>query len=237
MFEDSTFESTGRIHTRSRAWMIAALAFNSSILLTMVLIPLIAPEALPPAALAFLMEAPVPPSAPTPLAHPLAQTPSTTPTTTDPFQAPRVIPPTIPNSNAPEPPTIAGYFPPDPNAVVGGVPSTTPFNRSEALRVVAPENKAPVHLSSSAEEALLIRKTMPVYPPIAKAARVEGMVALMATISKSGTIENLRVVSGPPLLRQAAIDAVATWLYKPYVLDNQPVEVQTTVNVNFTLSR
>jgi protein TonB len=67
--------------------------------------------------------------------------------------------------------------------------------------------------------------------------RVEGTVVLAATISKAGTIENLRIVGGPPVLRQAAIDAVQTWLYRPYLLDGEPVEVETTVNVIFTLSR
>jgi protein TonB len=62
-------------------------------------------------------------------------------------------------------------------------------------------------------------------------------VALAATISKTGTIENLRVTGGPPMLQRAALDAVSTWLYRPYLLDGQPVEVETTVNVIFTLGR
>jgi protein TonB len=86
-------------------------------------------------------------------------------------------------------------------------------------------------------EGLLINKTPPIYPRIAIAVRSEGTVVLQATISKSGTIENLRVVSGPPMLQQAAIDAVQTWRYKPYLLGGEPVEVETTVNVIFTLGR
>jgi protein TonB len=73
------------------------------------------------------------------------------------------------------------------------------------------------------------------YPPIAKAARVSGTVVLQATISKTGAIENLTVTSGPAMLQQAALDAVRTWRYRPYLLNNEPVEVQTTVNVIFTL--
>jgi len=69
------------------------------------------------------------------------------------------------------------------------------------------------------------------------AMRVEGTVVLAATISKSGTIENLHATSGPALLQQAALDAVKTWRYRPYLLDGQPVEVETTVNVIFTLGR
>jgi protein TonB len=86
-------------------------------------------------------------------------------------------------------------------------------------------------------EGLLIRKTIPVYPPIAKASRTQGTVVLQANISRNGTIENLRVVSGSPMLQQAAIDAVKTWLYRPYLLSGEPVEVETTVNVVFTLQQ
>jgi len=64
---------------------------------------------------------------------------------------------------------------------------------------------------------------------------VSGTVVIQATISKAGTIDNLRVVSGPTMLRQAALDAVKTWRYKPYMLDGEPVDVETTVSVNFTL--
>jgi len=76
---------------------------------------------------------------------------------------------------------------------------------------------------------------VPQYPAIAKAARIQGTVVLQATISKTGEIENLRVVSGPPMLQQSAMDAVRTWRYRPYLLNNEPVEVDTTVNVIFNL--
>jgi protein TonB len=82
---------------------------------------------------------------------------------------------------------------------------------------------------------MLLQKTPPIYPPIAKAARVSGTVVLQAKISKSGQIEDLHVVTGPAMLQQAAIDAVKTWRYRPYLLNNDPVEVETTVNVIFTL--
>jgi len=82
---------------------------------------------------------------------------------------------------------------------------------------------------------MLLQKTVPLYPPIAKAARVSGTVVLQATISKTGTIENLRVISGPAMLQQAAMDAVKSWRYRPYLLNGDPVEVETTVNVVFTL--
>jgi len=80
-----------------------------------------------------------------------------------------------------------------------------------------------------------VSQTRPQYPAFARTARVDGTVVLHATISKAGTIENVSVISGPPMLRQAAIDAVKMWRYKPYLLDNEPVEVETTVNVIFVL--
>jgi protein TonB len=81
----------------------------------------------------------------------------------------------------------------------------------------------------------LVEKQDPVYPAIARAAHIQGTVILSATISRTGTIENLTVVSGSAMLAQAAIDAVRNWRYRPYLLNGSPVAVQTTVNVTFTL--
>jgi TonB family protein len=92
-----------------------------------------------------------------------------------------------------------------------------------------------VTLSADVTAGLLLNKTPPVYPPEAKAARVSGTVVLEGIISKTGSIENLRVISGPDMLRQAALDAVKTWRYKPYLLKGEPFEVVTTINVIFTL--
>jgi protein TonB len=92
-----------------------------------------------------------------------------------------------------------------------------------------------VTISSGVAQGMLVQRTTPVYPPIAKTARVAGTVVLEATISKNGMVEGLRVVSGPEMLRQSAVDAVRTWRYKPYKLNNEPVEVETTVNVVFSL--
>jgi protein TonB len=92
-----------------------------------------------------------------------------------------------------------------------------------------------VKISSGVMQGMLLLKTSPLYPPIARAARVQGTVVLQATISKTGSIENLHVVSGPAMLQQAALDAVKSWRYKPYLLNNEPVEVETQVNVIFTL--
>ena len=83
---------------------------------------------------------------------------------------------------------------------------------------------------------MAISQPQPVYPAVAKAAHVQGVVVLRAVISKQGTIEDLNVISGPPLLVASAIDAVKNWTYRPYILNGEPTEVLTTINVNFTFS-
>ena len=92
-------------------------------------------------------------------------------------------------------------------------------------------------MAATCRPANLISQPKPVYPPLAKAARVQGTVKFQATISKEGTIQNLQLVSGPPLLVQAAMQAVQQWEYKPTLLNGEPVEVITTIDVNFTLSQ
>jgi periplasmic protein TonB len=86
-------------------------------------------------------------------------------------------------------------------------------------------------------EGMVLQRIVPRYPPIALASRTQGTVVLQAVISKTGTIENLRVISGSPLLQRAAIDAVSQWRYRPYLLNGQPVDVETTINVVFSLSQ
>jgi protein TonB len=90
-----------------------------------------------------------------------------------------------------------------------------------------------VNISAGIAVGLLTKKTAPVYPAIARNAHVSGTVVIQATISRTGSVENLRVVSGPTMLRQSAQDAVKTWRFRPYLLDGEPVEVETTVNVTF----
>jgi len=90
--------------------------------------------------------------------------------------------------------------------------------------------------TSSMLEGSLIRRVQPVYPPLARSARIQGSVVLSALISKVGTIENLHALSGPPMLVPAAIDAVSQWRYRPYILNSEPIEVETQITVNFYLA-
>ena len=238
MFEDSTFESTGRIRTRSRGWMVATFLFNGSILLTLILIPLIYPEALPRQMMGILLEAPPPPPPP--------QQPPPQPRPAQAFHgvpemdrgqliAPRQIPNNIARVTEPEAPAPFNFSSMDvgPDSAAG---ANEAFHGQRHPAVAPAAPKGPIRLPSTIVAGLIVEKTIPVYPLIAKAARVEGTVILQATISASGTIENLRVVSGHPMLQQAAMDAVRNWRYRPYLLNGQPVEVETTVNVIFTLS-
>jgi len=93
----------------------------------------------------------------------------------------------------------------------------------------------PVRVSSGTVAGMTLSKTNPVYPAEAKAAHVQGAVILHAIISKTGTVENLHVISGNAMLVNSAIDAVQEWTYKPYLLNGQPVEVETSITVNYTL--
>jgi protein TonB len=234
MFEDSTFESACRIHTRSREWMIAAFTFNASILLAFVMIPLIFPPALPRQVSAFLTEVFMPPAPQPPRQQPVQTTRPATQMLSNPFAAPRRIPTGILIPAVPEPPVNPNS---DNWASNSEEPTSALFRGNTAAPVVHPAVNTRLRLSGPVEEGRLILKTMPVYPAIAKATGTSGTVMLAAIISKSGTIENLRVISGPMMLQQAARDAVSTWRYRPYLLDGQPVEVETTVSVIFTLER
>ena len=133
-----------------------------------------------------------------------------------------------------EAPPSSGFASSNMDGIGGGGGTGNVFSGQNGLRVKV---AAPTKMSISAGVAggLLIQKTAPVYPQIAREARVSGTVVIQATISKTGAIENLHAVSGPTMLRQPAMDAVKTWRYKPYMLDGEPVGVETTVSVNFTL--
>jgi protein TonB len=132
-------------------------------------------------------------------------------------------------SSAEPPPSgfgVAGMDAASDNGALGSV------FKGESKPVIGPSS---VKVSAGVAGGMLIRKTPPEYPAIAKTARVSGTVVLAATITKSGRVSNLQVISGPQMLRQAAMDAVRNWLYKPYLLNNTPTEVQTTINVEFNL--
>jgi protein TonB len=118
--------------------------------------------------------------------------------------------------------------------IIGGIPSAAP---PPAVKEVKSATPTRVRVGGQVQAANLIKKVTPTYPPLAKQARISGQVRFTAIIGKDGTIQNLQLVSGHPLLVAAARDAVTQWIYKPTLLNNEPVEVITQIDVNFTLSQ
>jgi len=163
--------------------------------------------------------------------------------------APKEIPKTIAMIKE-EPDALANVS----NAVVGGIPGGIPGGAIGGLPtgvIGAPPPPPPpppkveevkkqvqqIRVGGNVQAANLIKKVTPTYPPLAKQARIQGTVRFNAVIGKDGTIQNLTVVSGHPLLVPAATDAVKQWVYKPTLLNGDPVDVLTTIDVNFTLSQ
>jgi len=126
--------------------------------------------------------------------------------------------------------------------VPGSVPDGSPYGVISILTEsapTAPPAPAPtpqrIRLGGNVQAAMLVAQPMPAYPPLAVQARIQGNVVLHAIISKDGRVEQLSVISGHPLLIQAALDAVRQWRYHPTLLNNEPVEVDTTITVTFTM--
>jgi periplasmic protein TonB len=154
------------------------------------------------------------------------------------LRMPTRIPNEIPSPGDDGVPPVDGFGGPNSgNAVTGdlrGIPNLFGGSRP-VLPVATPAAKiAPLRVSQISE-GNLVRKILPTYPALARTARIQGQVVLQAVISKQGVIENLQVVTGHPMLVPAAIEAVRQWRYRPYVLNNEPVEVETQITVNFSL--
>jgi protein TonB len=117
--------------------------------------------------------------------------------------------------------------------VFGGMLGGTGNAPPVVVKAAPPKPTGPARISGGVMAGTIIEKTQPIYPPIARAAHVSGAVVLHAIIGKNGSIQNLQVISGPEMLRASALDAVQHWRYKPYLLNNEPTEVDTTITVNF----
>jgi protein TonB len=243
MFEDSLIESGGRLKTK-RGWTsLLSFALEFMIIGVMVLIPLIFTEALPKGTTMFLLVAPPPPPPPPPPAAAVVKIVKVVQTdiVNGELRTPTKIPKKVEMIKEEEaPPQMAA------TGVVGGVPGGIPGGSMGGVigsvlsgtPTVAPHIATPqrVRVSSGVVSGLLLRKVQPNYPPLARQARIQGVVVLQAQISKEGAIENLQLISGHPMLAPAAIEAVKQWKYKPYLLNGEPVEVETQVQVNFTLA-
>jgi periplasmic protein TonB len=233
MFEHSLMES-GKTHpARSKYWPFISLLVNSAGMIALIAWPLLHPEALPRQMIATLMVAPSPPPLP-PRAAPAPKVQTRSEIMNAELQAPSIIPTRIKavNESAMPPSLQASVIdsgaPRGLGNIFDGIGTGPPI-------IVKQAPAKPLPITSRVMAGNLLLRTLPQYPAIARAAHIQGIVVLQATISKNGSIQNLRVISGPPMLRQAAIDAVQTWRYKPYLLNGDPVEVETTINVVFNL--
>src|SRR6202140_1211201 len=243
MFEDSLIESGGRLKTKRGVTTFISFGLQVALVGVLVLIPLLFTEALPKQQLmTFLVAPPPPPPPPPPAAAPVkvvrqVQTDIVNGALRTPTKIPQKIQ-MVKEDEAPPQMAAAGVVGGVPGGmpggqmggVIGGIISSTPV---AVPKVATPQR---VRVSQGVTQGLLVRKVNPNVPPLARQARIQGTVVLHAVISKDGSIENLTLVSGHPMLAPAAIDAVKQWKYKPYLLNGEPVEVDTEVQVNFTLA-
>jgi protein TonB len=251
MFEQTFVEGVGKTN---RTWTVL-VSFIGQILAigVAILIPMIYFDALPKTQLTAMFTAPPPPPPPPP--PPAAVPVKMVKVIPRQFDAGRLMAPkSVPKDIAmikeeelPPPSASAG--------VVGGVPGGVPGGTAGgviggiigAVPTAAPPPPPPpveqkktvqrIRVGGQVQQANLIRQPKPVYPPLAKQARIQGVVRFNAIIGKDGTIQNLQLMSGHPLLVPAAQEAVKQWLYKPTLLNGEPVEVATVIDVNFTLSQ
>ncbi len=251
MFEDSLLErSFAKGHRRGYATTVS-FVLQLALVGVLILVPLMFTEALPTRELATFLVAPAPPPPPPPPAA--ASEPVRTMTKkvvsevteTGALRTPTRIPKQVEMVKEEAPPPVAAI-----GGVVGGVPGGIPGGqlggviggiirstpvavpRAPRPKVVAPKR---VRVSQGVTRGLLVHKVTPNYPPLARSARIQGNVVLRAVIGQAGNIENLRLITGHPMLAPAAIQAVSQWRYRPYRLNGEPVEVETEVTVHFTL--
>jgi protein TonB len=248
MFSDSILEF-GQANKRKAVATTTSFIFNCVAIGIMLIIPLIFTEDLPKAQLLTMLVAPPPPPPPPPPAaapvERVVRQIQTDVLNNGQLRTPTKIPQKvqmIKEEEAPPPMVATG-------GVVGGVPGGIPGGQlggvigsvisstnAAAVPKFVPVQPQRVRISQGVTRGLLIHREEPAYPTLARAARVQGEVVLSAIISTNGTIENLSLVSGHPMLVPNAIAAVKQWRYKPYLLNGQPVEVETTITVIFTLS-
>ena len=224
---------------RRNPWATAgALGFQLVLLLAVVVVPLFHTDPLPKREMLTMLYAPPLAAAASNATRLQAPTPAYTSKS---IPAPTASTQEAPSASVNTTGAVVGGVP---DGVVGGVPSGV-FNEAlsstRSLPVLAktpePTPVKRIRVASRVAEANLIHDVAPTYPPEAGRARIEGTVVLMAVIGKDGSVQDVRVESGLPLLAQAAIDAVKQWRYRPYLWNGEPVEVDSRITINFTLSR
>jgi periplasmic protein TonB len=242
MFADSLLDSpwADRSH---RGWTtLVSFAVQAVAVGGLLALPLLYTQGLPQFQLISALMAPTPPPAPAPGPARNPHQTNSNVSSEGKVIAPRFVPREIlqvDEPNAPPPIDLGGLRVPGgtgdstvPNAVLDSI--------GRGLRAIVPP-PPPVAAThpprvSRMMEGNLVYRVQPQYPTLARQAGVQGIVVLRAMISREGKIENLQVVSGHPMLVQSAMDAVRQWRYRPCYLNNEPVEVETQVTVNFTLA-
>jgi periplasmic protein TonB len=244
MFDDLVISSAQPKRTRTWWTVMLSTAVQVMIVIVMILIPLIYTEALPKGMLTTFLVAPAPPPPPPPpaAAVPRVVKPVARLIHNGQMMAPTVIPKKVEMIKEEELPPDVGNV-----GFVGGVPGGIGGGSAGGVlggiiggvgsNLPPPPKATPsrIRVGGNVIAASLVHQVMPLYPPIAKTAHVTGTVVLHAIIGKDGTVQNLEYVSGPPLLMKNAMDAVRQWRYKPTMLNGEPVEVDTTISVVFTL--
>jgi periplasmic protein TonB len=254
MFEQTFVEGTG---ATNKPWTVfVSFLLQVGLILILILIPLIYTDSLPRAQLtSFLVAPPPPPPPPPPPASAPVKVVKIIPRQFDAgrLMAPKAIPKDIAMIKEEElPPPMSGAVGVvggvpggvpggTPGGVIGGIIGSVPTAAPPPPPPVKVEEKKPttpqrIRVGGNVQQANLIKQPKPVYPPLAKQARIQGTVRFNAIIGKDGTIQNLQLVSGHPLLAPSAREAVRQWVYRPTLLNGEPVEVQTQIDVNFTLS-
>jgi protein TonB len=246
MFEDLVECSPTPKKTNKPWTVVVSMVLQVVVVCVLILIPLIYTEALPRTMMATLLVAPPPPPPPPP--PPAAAQVVKVKPTVHLIQAGKLIAPKA----IPKDVKIIKEEaePPDMGAAVGGVPGGVPGGSAGGVigGVIGgmpgsnlpppPKPAAPQRIRQGGQvtAASLINRVQPVYPPLARQTRVFGTVKLHAIIAKDGTVQQLEVISGHPLLVQSALDAVRQWRYRPTTLNGEPVEVDTTIDVIFSLN-
>jgi protein TonB len=244
MFDDLVESSVVRKKT-NKPWTVALSALvQVGILIVFVLIPLIYTEALPKQLLTTFLVAPAPPPPPPPPAAAVQRIvkPVARLIQAGKMMAPTVIPKKVEMIKEEEMPPDVGAV-----GVVGGVPGGIAGGSAGGVLggIIGGVGSGPppppkpaqarIRVGGNVQAAKMLRQIQPVYPQIAKTAHVQGTVILHAIIAKDGSVQELQYVSGPPLLMKSAMDAVRQWRYQPTLLNQEPVEVDTTISVIFTL--
>src|SRR6202008_4084985 len=235
MFEDMVVSSPHPTKTNKPWTVVVSMIAQTIFLAILILIPLIYTEALPKTMMATMLTAPPPPPPPPP---PPVQTqvvhvkPQVHLMDAGKLVQPKAIPHDIKIIKEDAPDVNAGMAGGVPGGVIGGViggmGGAPPPPKPTATRI---------RQGGAVQAAKLVNKVQPVYPPLARQTRISGTVRLHALISKTGQVEQLEVISGHPLLVRAAMDAVQQWRYQPTLLNGEPVEVDTTIDVIFSLNQ